>query len=60
MLLLFRLLLEKPKDEPPKPENISSDGGFNPVLQSGSYKSVRLIRRHLRRKRQQDILFLGN
>lgn len=44
--------------EPPK--NISNDGGFNPALRRGTYKPAPLPRKHLRRKRQQDILFLGN
>ena len=42
---------------PPAP--VGNDDGFNPPIRSGTYKPAPLPRRHLRRKRQQDIIFLG-
>jgi len=42
---------------PPAP---AVDAGFNPpISHDRSHKPAPLTRRHLRRKRQQDILFLG-
>ncbi len=42
------------------PEDIGYEDGFNAPIRSGTYKPMPLPRRHLRRKRQQDIIFLGH
>lgn len=52
-------LLAVDEEEIP-PVNIGNEPGFNPPINHDrSHKPVPLKRRHLRRKRQQDILFLG-
>ena len=43
------------------PANIGNEPGFNPpISHDRSHKPALLTRRQLRRKRQQDILFLGH
>lgn len=56
LALAVQGLIDDLQDLPELPP--SNDDGFNRPIPGGSWRPMRLPRKHLRRKRQQDILFL--